>query len=364
MSSERRHDGPSATVELVQDNVEVTMVSDKGNGAPKVDEIESEATMITPDNVEQLLVEETLDDEEIILEPPEGFEEIAEPILIEAIEIDDFESEEADSAAEESPWIELETIDLPERGASIEPPELIEAGSEAYATKDGQPEPVAVPVEIPSGSAAPARRPMSISWWMLGAVVLSAALGALAALVILGRINGGLAYTAMTRGVDLSEAQNRLSTEIATLGRDIRDVQAELVRLDDLASELDTVSRSLDAVEGDLGVVSDEIVSLTGGLDELSVGLGDLGSSLGSLDGEVTVLETDLTSLADDTAALQETSLALETSVGALDTGLSELGGQVDLVAEEVATFRESKEKFDSFLDGLRQLLSDAAPTE
>ena len=322
---------------------------------------EPAAGTIPAQAVEQLLVDEVAPEEA----PELAVEDVLEPVLVEAEDLT-LSAEPLASEPEEEPWLELEEVPLPPRGEAAEEVAPAVEAAPALAAEAAQWTPPKAGAATPwvSPPAKERAQPRRFFGWLVGAVIVGAAIGAIAALLVLSGINGGLSYVTSVSGVTLLREQSRLASEIVALTQDMADVQAELASLDELASRVEIMG-------ADVTTLSTGLTTVNRGLDEISVGLGSLSTDLTSLGGDVSGISDEVTELAKGAEALRATASALEADVGALDgrvieigEGLGGLASDLDVVGEKVEELGTARAKFDSFLDGLRALLSEAAPSE
>ena len=187
--------------------------------------------------IEQLLVDEVAPE----MPADDQLEAVMAPILVEAEDL-------ALAEVVEEPWLELDQVPLPPRGAPVEE----EESSEPVDVVGEEVAPVLAAAQIQ-------REPRGFFGWLVGAVILGAAIGAIAALLVLSGINDGLSYVSAVRGVTLVEEQNRLAAEVALLTQDLGDVQAQLTSLSELASEVGILS-------GDAVITDDQEIQLLDGL--------------------------------------------------------------------------------------------------
>jgi hypothetical protein len=140
----------------------------------------------------------------------------------------------------------------------------------------------------------------AVLWWIVGAAVISVALSVILSLSILAGINRTLDF-------GRHATIRQLTGDLATIEADLRDV----------SSRIDAIGRRIEAVEG--------------------------------LSGRVTEVE-------------REISLIHEEVRGSLDE-INSIRGIVDGLSQEVSHFSERVGVFDSFLNGLRELLAGISPT-
>jgi competence protein ComEA len=139
--------------------------------------------------------------------------------------------------------------------------------------------------------------------WLAAASLIGAVMGAILALLVIGGINGTLDLNQRTAVVELRAEADRLSRQAGALQTD-----------------LDGLRERLDALEG-----------LTGRLDEVE----------------------------RDTENLDNSLAEAQADIAALDT-------RTDALGKDIATVRAAADRFNAFLDGLRDLLFEfqgAPPT-
>lgn len=207
---------------------------------------------------------------------------------------------------EEEPSIEGGALPPP---TEREPP-VGEKQAEAEDTSIGELPP---PGGVPSGGEKP---PAVVSpsapsaWrggftWLAAASLIGAVLGAILALLVIGGINGTLDLNQRAAVMELSAEADRLGREAGALQTD-----------------LDGLRTRLDALEG-----------LTGRLDDVERDVKDLDSGLTGAQADIVVLS-----------------------------------GRAEALAQDIVTVRAAADRFNAFLDGLRDLLfkfqgSPPAPT-
>jgi competence ComEA-like helix-hairpin-helix protein len=164
------------------------------------------------------------------------------------------------------------------------------------------------PREAPPEVRPPAVAPAPSAWrggftWLAAASLIGAVMGAILALLVIGGINGTL---------DLNQrmAVTELRAEADRLGREAKA----------LKTDLDGLRDRLDALEG-----------VTGRLDSAERDIEDLDSGLAEA-----------------------------------QTGIAALNARADALGEDITTVRAAADRFNTFLDGLRDLLFEfqgAPPT-
>jgi competence ComEA-like helix-hairpin-helix protein len=173
-----------------------------------------------------------------------------------------------------------------------------EERTEAEEPPPGEPPPPRkAPPEVRPPTAAPP--PASSAWrggftWLAAASLIGAVMGAILALLVIGGINGTLDLNQGAAVMELRAEADRMSREAGALQTD-----------------LDGLRGRLDALEG-----------LTGRLDNAERDIGDLDSGLAEA-----------------------------------QTDISALNARAEALGEDIATVRAAADRFNTFLDGLRDLL-------
>jgi len=197
--------------------------------------------------------------------------------------------------AEEGPPVEGEE---PLPPTELGPP-VREERAKAEELPPGEPSP---PRETPpevKAPPAPVPPPAPSAWrggftWLAAASLIGAVMGAILALLVIGGINGTLDLNQGAAVMELRAEADRLDREAETLQTDLYGLRGRL-----------------DALEG-----------LTGRLDNVERDVNDLDSGLAKA-------QTDITAL----------------------------NARADALGEDIATVRAAADRFNAFLDGLRDLL-------
>lgn len=265
-----------------------------------------------------------------------------------------------EGVGEEKPWLELEEVALersPEDEAVVvraEEPAISQAApadQPAEAVEEHVAEP-ALPLAAAAAVAAPAttvRAPRLVGWF-IASVLMGAVLGSVITLLILSGINGGLSYTAGVRGAWMMEEQNRLSGELLGLTQDLAATDNQLASLAVLPSQIEIIS-------GDVNTMRKGLTDLGNGLERLTSDLGGVSRGLDGVGGDVTALKGNLGNVTQEVQGLVKQSTDLQ-------AGVTKLGASVSAVEEQVAGFRATKETFDTFIQGLRDLLTAVPPAK
>jgi len=245
---------------------------------------------------------------------------------------------QAAAAAEEAALPEGEPEAPPEAEAAPEP----EAEGEALSEAEAEPEPEAEEA-LPEAeeeaiaeepAAAPEPRPPElvevrtvhdIGWGRtLFVGLLGALLGAALALLVLYVVNG---YT-----LDFRTASERA-------------LQAEAYRLQ---TEVDALDERLGAVEGQMAV-----------LQELKPLVEEARADLEALSRDLSATSVALDNVRQEFTNMREDLDGLTGQVGTLDERLRSAEAQVADMEEQVTALTQAAERFDAFLEGLRQLLTE-----
>ena len=198
------------------------------------------------------------------------------------------------SGEEERPPAEREEPPPP---TELEPPVKEERAEAEGPPPKELPPPREVPPEVRPPAVVPAPAPSA--WrggftWLAAASLIGAVMGAILALLVIGGINGTLDLNQRTAVVELRAEADRLGREAEALQTD-----------------LDGLRERLDALEG-----------LTGRLDDVEHNIEDLDNGLAEA-------QTDIVAL----------------------------NARTDALGEDIATVRAAADRFNAFLDGLRDLL-------
>jgi competence ComEA-like helix-hairpin-helix protein len=190
--------------------------------------------------------------------------------------------------------------------AEPEPPVKEEPAKAEEPPPREPPPPREVPPEVRPPAVAPSPAPSA--WrggftWLAAASLIGAVMGAILALLVIGGINGTLDLNQRAAVVELRAEADRLGREAGALQTD-----------------LDGLRERLDALEG-----------LTGRLDDVERDVKDLDSGLAEAQTDIVALNV-----------------------------------RAEALSEDIATVRAAADRFNAFLDGLRDLLFEfqgAPPT-
>jgi competence ComEA-like helix-hairpin-helix protein len=185
----------------------------------------------------------------------------------------------------------------PSPPTKLEPPPKEERTEAEKPPPREPPPPREVPPEVRPPAVAPS--PASSAWrggftWLAAASLIGAVMGAILALLVIAGINGTLDLNQRVAVVELRAEADRLSREAGALQTD-----------------LDGLRQRLDTLEG-----------LTSRLDNVEQDVGDLDSGLAEAQADIATLDA-----------------------------------RADALGEDIATVRAAADRFNTFLDGLRDLL-------
>jgi uncharacterized protein HemX len=233
----------------------------------------------------------------------------------------------SDAAADETEAKEQVT----ESGAEAEAEAAI---LEAEVYTEGEAEPQPGPdtwPEEPTPPATPvpkARKPVTrarLFWTSFGLGLLFFILAVAVSLAILVGLNGGLQYVSPGRVMEVSRQADGLSAQTDLLAQDLEGLR---VRLDNLAA----LSGRIEAVE----------------------------AATGGLQADLTELQTRLVEL----EGLDERVGAVKATAEQLQTDVAQLQSEMAALGTEVETLQEQGDRFQGFLEGLRDLLDGLFPKE
>jgi prefoldin subunit 5 len=171
--------------------------------------------------------------------------------------------------------------------------------------------------------------------------LLSAILGAAAALVILYGLNGTLDFQSASSRALRAEAY-RLDGELGTLGSRVDQLEAQLAAMQDLAPAIEEAQSDIQGLRGDLDAAE---------------------STLGSVVEDLTSVQASLNDLDDSVAGLEEQMGSVTDDIESVQAQVGELGDQIASMDEELQSLSKAAERFGAFLDGLRDLLSESGTT-
>jgi competence ComEA-like helix-hairpin-helix protein len=229
---------------------------------------------------------------------------------------------------------ELPQAAEPEEGADEWPEAELEAEPAPEALEEEMPEPARVGEEPPPGLEPPLVEvvPGPAGWGrVLFVGLLSAIAGALLALAFLLAFNGTLDF----RTAALQAAQNeasRLEVELTTLDTRLEQAEGRLATIRELDARLSDTQASIQQLGEDLEVAQGRMASMA--------------ETLGAVRQEYTNLREDADGLAEQVSGLGN-------QVGAVEEQLAELNQEIEAVGESV-------QRFDAFLNALRDLLNES----
>jgi len=243
-------------------------------------------------------------------------------------------AEDAGVYDEPSPYLEEEPPAFEQPPVFEEaPPELAEEEvvvvDEPLRAEEAPPPPP--PPSRPAGGAAPPPR-RGVGWGSLLLVgLLSALAGALLALLVVWLLNGTL---------DVQRAAERsLQGEVFRLEGDMEAIRAQM----------GGVEERMTGVEG-----------LAGDVEQARGELRDLGSLVDSLSNDITAATRRLEDMQGTLAGLSDDMVDVEETVTTLGTQIGDLEARLGTMSDELAEAQEAVTRFDGFLAGLRELLSEA----
>ncbi len=238
------------------------------------------------------------------------------------------------------------------------PPGPDEEAPEPYGPPEPEweaPEPEEAPARL--RQAAPERAPTPLpeppvvrvvsqagaSFWQLLIVgVLSAVAGAFLALLILVLVNRTLDFRGgMDRAIE--REASRVDGELADLGEDLDGLREQLGVVERLARRLDDTEAGVQRLNGQLETIGADV-------RRLNEELGTARAEMRTLNGRVDGIETSMNGLRSRLGEMEEDMTGLRAELDAVSEGVRVLSGVVDEV-------REATQRFDAFLQGLRELL-------
>jgi competence ComEA-like helix-hairpin-helix protein len=231
---------------------------------------------------------------------------------------------EAEADVEEMPEPEPEAADI-EEGAEFEPEP---ADVERPPEPEREPAPLVI-MEPDRGSGVAA---------FLAVGLVSAIVGAALALAILFFVNGTLDFQTATDRALRAEAF-RLEGEMEALGTEVEQLQGRMDTMQDLTSLVEEAQADIQILSRDLAATQAQVESLTETADTLRQ--------------EFTNLREDLDGMAEHVGMLEGGLREAEERLAAVEERLA-------IVSREVRTLRQTAERFDAFLNGLRELLGEA----
>lgn len=133
--------------------------------------------------------------------------------------------------------------------------------------------------EPPEAQRATQPRPASRSdalWLALGAVIIASLLGGALSLGFLALLNGGLSYARPAQISALSRQVDGLSAEAQTLQQDTDSLRARIDNLEGLSGRVGAAEKAIDGVRQDMEAVQTHVDALGSQLDELNKAVGEL----------------------------------------------------------------------------------------
>lgn len=274
------------------------------------------------------------------------------------------------AGAEEEPPLEPmagEPVEVPASEPRLRIPRFRRAPKPEPDHATGEPEevPVQEPEEMVEWTARHGQEPPLVQvvsppgvghWHLLLVGILSAVAGAVLALLALLLLNGTLDFRGDTLQAIQTEA-SRVDSELEDLGADLEDVRAQLGvverlarRLDDMEAGLQRLGNQAEGIRTDLGQVSERLSTAQ--------------TAIGTLNGRASDLEAGADTLRSQFAEMEGSVNGLRAHLGELDASMNglrtELGAVVEslgALSDELETVRQAAERFDAFLQGLRELL-------
>jgi competence protein ComEA len=153
--------------------------------------------------------------------------------------------------------------------------EAPEAPPALEAAAEAAPVPVDQPVAETKAQPRPASRVEAL-WLALGAVIIASLLGGALSLGFLALLNGGLSYARPAQISQLSRQVDGLNAEAQTLQQDMDSLWARIDNLEGLSGRVGAVEKAIDGVREDVGAVQTHVDALGSQLDELDVALSEL----------------------------------------------------------------------------------------
>jgi competence ComEA-like helix-hairpin-helix protein len=179
---------------------------------------------------------------------------------------------------EREPPILPEPLPEPKSGPHLEAAPRPEPESRKRAEPPWEPEPEPRPRRTPSPSSPPAPSRSAAArpgyFGLIVATLMGALFGALLALLVIGGINGTLDF-AQTEAVVSGQAElDRLSIEADTLLSDLEGLRERLDRLEGLTARMDGVEQAVDDLDTALAEVQREANALGARADRLEADIG------------------------------------------------------------------------------------------
>jgi competence ComEA-like helix-hairpin-helix protein len=223
------------------------------------------------------------------------------------------------------------SAELPE---AAEPEEVADEWPEAELEAEPAPEALEVAEEPPPGLEPPLVEvvPGPAGWGrVLFVGFLSAIVGALLALAFLLAFNGTLDF--QTAALQAAQAEgSRLEVELTTLATRLEQVEGRLAAIQELDSRLSDTQASIQQLGEDLEAARARMASMA--------------ETLGAVRQEYTNLREDADGLAEQVSRLGD-------QVGTVEEQFAELNQEIEAMGESV-------QRFDAFLNALRDLLNES----
>jgi competence ComEA-like helix-hairpin-helix protein len=174
--------------------------------------------------------------------------------------------------------------------------------------------------------------------------LLSVILGAALALATLYGVNGTLNFRGAAERTVQAEIQ-RVEGEIDTLGSRLGEVEGRLGAIQELDARLTDTERTVQGLGDELDSMQTQLEEMTTAIGSIQTQLEEITTSIGSMQQEFTNLREDLDGLAEH--------------VSSLDGVIAGLQEQVDGLQSDLEAVSQAAERFDAFLNGLRELLGE-----
>jgi prefoldin subunit 5 len=225
-------------------------------------------------------------------------------------------SPQIDSAPDDQgPQVETEAI-------STEMEEVKEMPS-AFEDKPIEDKPALPPAENPPAAPMAAPQPRDGGTWRFWLVAIVAAIGgALLALLVLQSINSTLNMADHPEVLRLADEVSNLERQSETLNDEISELRGRLNQMEALSGRLQEAEAEIEALSETLAELNAQLTTLEQDLQQVQAGIQTLNQGLSTHGEQIATLE-------QDTVQLQET----------------------------VSEIEAAADRFDNFLDGLRDLL-------
>jgi competence protein ComEA len=165
----------------------------------------------------------------------------------------------------------------------LEQPSEEAAAEPAEVEAPPAPEPAveaaSAPVAQQPAEAKAQPRPASRSdalWLAVGAVIIASLLGGALSLGFLALLNGGLSYARPAQISALSREVDGLKAEAQTLQQDTDALRARIDNLEGLSGRVGAAEKAIDGVRQDVEAVQTHVDALGSQLDELNTAVGEL----------------------------------------------------------------------------------------